>query len=169
MLTLNAATLPSEHKEAHTLLEIIASPDLAKQYLDALKTESLAASEASANAHKLVLEAREKHAAAEAKMADAMKVISEHDVDHAARTKQLDERHAALVVKDNRLTEYDKSVSSREQELTGRMAAHDHASSERDAVLNEREAALSELEKAASGIKETYEQKLAALKQAMGG
>jgi hypothetical protein len=169
MLTLNAATLPSEHREAHTLLEIIANPDLAKQYLDQLKAESVAASEASANAHKLVLEAREKHAAADARMAQVIQVIDGHDRDHATRTSQLDGRELAARAEAVRLTAYNKDVAAREQELTGRMAAHDHASSEREAILNEREAALMELEKAASGIKETYEQKLAALKQAMGG
>jgi hypothetical protein len=169
MLTLNAATLPSEHRQAHTLLEIIANPDLAKQHLEALKAETLAATEASENAHKLVIEAKEKQAAADAKMADAMKVISEHDRDHAARVKQLDERHALITATDARLTAYENSVSAREQELIGAKAAHDYAASEREAALNEREAALSPLEKAASDVKETYDQKLAALKKAMGG
>jgi hypothetical protein len=169
MLTLNAATLPSEHRSAHTLLEIIANPDLAKQHLDALKAETVAAMQASENAHKLVIEAKDKQAAADAKMAHADKLISGHEWDHASRTKQLDDRDAALVAKDSRLTEQEKSVAAREQELIGPLAARDKASGEREAALNEREAALMELETHAQTIKETYEQKLAALKQAMGG
>jgi hypothetical protein len=169
MLTLNAATLPSEHRSAHTLLEIIANPDLAKQHLEALQAETLAASQASENAHKLVVEAKEKQAAADAKMAQADKLISGHEWDHASRTKQLDEREAALAAKVKQLTEYDKSVSAREQQLVGPLAARDKASSEREAALNEREAELLGLETHAQTIKETYEQKLAALKQAMGG
>jgi hypothetical protein len=169
MLTLNAATLPSEHRQAHTLLEIIANPDLAKQHLEALKAETDAAIQASENAHKLVIAAKDKQAAADAKMAHADKLISGHEWDHASRTKELDERHAALVVRSNAVAEAEKSVAAREQELTGPMAARDKASSEREASLNEREAALMELERAAKFFKETYEQKLAALKQAMGG
>ena len=169
MLTLNSATLPSEHRAAHTLLEIIANPDLAKQHLEALKAETLAASEASDNAHKLVVEAKEKHDVAEARAAEVAQIIVQHDLDHSARTMQLDERYRALAAKDARLAELEKSVAAREQELTGPMAARDKASVEREAALNEREASLLDLEKAASDMKETYERKLAALKNAMGG
>lgn len=169
MLTLNSATLPSEHRAAHTLLEIIANPDLAKQHLEALKAETLAANQASDNAHKLVVEAKERHDTALAKAAEVAKLIEEHDRDHAARTANLDERHKALSAKDARLAGLEKSVAAREQKLLGPLAARDKGSVEREAAMNQREATLMALEKTANDMKETYERKLAALKNAMGG
>lgn len=169
MLMLNPAASPMEVKSAYTLLEIIANPDRAKKHLDNLIAEKAAANEARDNAHKLVVEAKEKQASADAKHAELLQLIAQHDREHAARAKQLEQRHKALTATEARLTAKEADIASREQELIGPLASRADMATTREANLDAREAKLSALEQAASDMQQTYEARLAALKQAMGG
>lgn len=167
MISLLPTGSPAQTSDAYALLAIIADPAAAKKRLEELVAEKQAAQEAMEATRAATKRATDDRTAAEKALAETKKRGAAIDAEHAIKVKTLDERHDYLVAKDKRLTDYEATVAAREKELGEPMIARENVVSAREEAAQKREDELHTREVAALQMKEDYERKVAAIKDAV--
>lgn len=155
------------------LLYVISDPERAKRHLENIVAEKNAvleatkiAREAEAEANEAKAEARNVRAGADAGVKELKRRVDAFNIDHAARTAALEDRHQALLAKDKRLTEYEAQVSAREKALGSALVDREKAVAAREAELDKREAAVRATKSDLAKIKADFETKLVKIKEA---
>lgn len=167
MITLTPSGTPAETEQAHSLLAIIADPAGAKQRLDELHAEKEAAIAAQEKAATLNAESNERAKQAAADLAEAKRVKAKNDLDHTTRSKQLSDHDGVLAKKQQQLADLEARLTQREKEMERDLAARETAVKAREASVTTREADVRKTEAAAQALKEQWERRSAALREAM--
>lgn len=167
MITLTPSGTPAETEQAHSLLAIIADPAGATKRLDELRVEKEAAIAAHEKATALNAETSDHAKQAAADLAEAKRVKAKNDLDHTTRSKQLSDHDAVLAKKQQQLAELEQRLTQREKEMERDLTQREAAVKAREANVTLRETDVRRTEAAAQALKEQWERRSAALREAM--